>query len=346
MVTQVYVGGICMSLKHVSGKIESQELNDNFSYLESRYESMDKGSPKGSFETLDELETAYPNGDDGIFVVNEDGNWYYWGGEEWTAGGIYQAKGISDYSVTPKKTTFLSLSTKNIYHGNLTNGIIYGSSTEFPGTFQLPIASSGKVCIIKIEPNKTYTVTPYGGDRYRVSIFNQYPVLDTNPDKFLFANDESRDSFTFTNDEYGKYLMIYLSSTGENVPCQVEVGSEKTDFEAYYSFDGGHIKNNTVDEEKVSFIKRSNKNLYHGLLTYGLLYGSSTEMPGRFQESEDGLAMSCIIKIEPNKTYTITPYGGDRHRYATFSEYPKFGDLPSVYLFAADGHMERFTVTK
>src|SRR5690625_1134848 len=136
MVTQVYVGGICMSLKPVSGKIESQELNDNFSYLESRYESMDKGSPKGSFETLDDLETAYPNGDDGIFVVNEDGNWYYWSDAGWSAGGVYQAKGISDYSVTPKKTTFLTLSTKNLYHGILTRGIIFGSSLTVPGEFR------------------------------------------------------------------------------------------------------------------------------------------------------------------------------------------------------------------
>ncbi|UZQ85068.1 hypothetical protein ODU73_002169 [Thermoclostridium stercorarium] len=53
------------------------------------------------------LQTAYPNGTTGIFVVTDDGKWYYWNGSAWTAGGIYQATGIADGSVTSVKRTVL-----------------------------------------------------------------------------------------------------------------------------------------------------------------------------------------------------------------------------------------------
>lgn len=54
-------------------------------------ESLASGSPKGSYETLVALEAAHPTGDTGIYVVVEDGNWYYWDGTAWMAGGTYQS---------------------------------------------------------------------------------------------------------------------------------------------------------------------------------------------------------------------------------------------------------------
>lgn len=54
------------------------------------------GSPKGVYDTLALLEAAYPTGTTGIFVVKADGNWYYWSGAAWTAGGAYLGNQVSD----------------------------------------------------------------------------------------------------------------------------------------------------------------------------------------------------------------------------------------------------------
>jgi hypothetical protein len=62
------------------------------------------GSPKGVYATLALLEAAYPTGTTGIFVVQSDGNWYYWDGAAWTAGGAYLANQVSDGTDTWSET--------------------------------------------------------------------------------------------------------------------------------------------------------------------------------------------------------------------------------------------------
>lgn len=58
-------------------------------------------SPTDAFGTLDELKQKYPNGQKGVYVVQENGRWYFWSELEntWKDGGIYQSEGISDNSV-------------------------------------------------------------------------------------------------------------------------------------------------------------------------------------------------------------------------------------------------------
>lgn len=85
-----------MPIKPVTGKIESQELNDNFSYLESIFKTTSSGSPKGTYATLSDLQAAFPAGNNNIYVVRADGNWYYWNGATWASGGIYQSAGLPD----------------------------------------------------------------------------------------------------------------------------------------------------------------------------------------------------------------------------------------------------------
>lgn len=46
------------------------------------------GSPKGVAETYEDLPTL---GDTGVYVVLADGHWYFWDGESWLDGGVYQS---------------------------------------------------------------------------------------------------------------------------------------------------------------------------------------------------------------------------------------------------------------
>ncbi|WP_430483178.1 BppU family phage baseplate upper protein [Rossellomorea marisflavi] len=63
-------------------------------------------SPKGTYANLTALQTAFPSGTTGIFVVQSDGKWYYWSGVAWTAGGVYQSAGIALESVSVGMTDF------------------------------------------------------------------------------------------------------------------------------------------------------------------------------------------------------------------------------------------------
>jgi hypothetical protein len=44
-------------------------------------------TPTGAYTTLTELQTTYPSGNNGIFLVGEV--YYYWNGTEWVSGGTF-----------------------------------------------------------------------------------------------------------------------------------------------------------------------------------------------------------------------------------------------------------------
>ena len=97
-------------LSHLATKLELEsEVGD----LESQIQALASGSPKGSFPTFVDLETEYPDGAEGIYIVVADGHWYYWDEteEEWADGGAYQAAldvvgelGTSETKVINQKT--------------------------------------------------------------------------------------------------------------------------------------------------------------------------------------------------------------------------------------------------
>lgn len=78
-------------------------VSSNYSALDTKINSQASGSPKGTYTTVTALSIAFPTGNSNIYVVTDDGKWYYWNGSTWTAGGIYQATGTSD-SIIKNKT--------------------------------------------------------------------------------------------------------------------------------------------------------------------------------------------------------------------------------------------------
>jgi lysophospholipase L1-like esterase len=61
------------------------------------------GSPKGTYTTLTALQTAFPTGTTGVYIVTADGHIYSWGGSAWVDRGLYQAQGIGDGTITKSK---------------------------------------------------------------------------------------------------------------------------------------------------------------------------------------------------------------------------------------------------
>lgn len=87
----------------------TKELAEKASSIE--LQSIASGAPKGTYATLAELQAAFPSGNNNIYVVLADGNWYYWGGSAWTSGGIYQASTSNEFPAT-----------NLVSNGNFSNG--------------------------------------------------------------------------------------------------------------------------------------------------------------------------------------------------------------------------------
>ncbi len=65
------------------------------SFVDSQFATIVSGAPKGTYTDLTSLQSAYPSGAEGIFLVLSDGHWYYWNSttDAWTDGGVYQSPG-------------------------------------------------------------------------------------------------------------------------------------------------------------------------------------------------------------------------------------------------------------
>ena len=107
--------------------------NSNIS-LSNQIKSLSSGSPKGTYASVEALETANP--ETGVYVVTENGHIYSWTKDAENAIdlGVYQATGVSDKEITVKKLSdslrdSLNLSIPNF---SLQNGYynIYGIFTE------------------------------------------------------------------------------------------------------------------------------------------------------------------------------------------------------------------------
>ena len=91
----IWVGDNSLDLGEYYTKNEGEYfesvINERVESVENELESVASGSPRGVYSTLAALQAAYPTGNNSIYVVSEDGKWYYWNGSAWTAGGTYQA---------------------------------------------------------------------------------------------------------------------------------------------------------------------------------------------------------------------------------------------------------------
>ena len=99
-------------------------------FVDAQFATIVSGAPKGTYNTFSELQAAYPNGTDGIFLVLENGHWYYWQAEttSWEDGGVYQSTDIQVASITPDKIAETTIQgSTNLF--NLKN-VIYGEYVD------------------------------------------------------------------------------------------------------------------------------------------------------------------------------------------------------------------------
>lgn len=150
------------------------------------------GSPAGAYATLSELQSAYPNGQQGVFVVAETGKWYIWNPREkrWDEGGNFQSpmsqneiedgRKWADGTVSPKIGDAIRGQVKKIRldeneeHNNLFKKIRLDENKEHNNLYNdlysrieiLPKATYGKYEAINIIDADGNTIENLGEDIY------------------------------------------------------------------------------------------------------------------------------------------------------------------------------------
>lgn len=79
-------------------KTQLDSNTNNIIDLQQKINNIANGSPKGYYETITELTSAHPNGDNNIYVVKND--WFFWNGTKWTKGGSYNPPVLAPGSIT------------------------------------------------------------------------------------------------------------------------------------------------------------------------------------------------------------------------------------------------------
>lgn len=176
-----------------------------------------------------------PNGKFEIDISNEEGYGYlivY----------VSNAGEMPDIDVIPKSEVstsedvnrVLDLKTgTNLYTGDMVKGTIFTDNSNW--MFKNDENANGiKVCIIKIEQNKTYTVAPVPNanwNRNRIGLFINYPQNNTTCTEIYVYNEMK--NITFNNTSCN-YAVIYLSNDEKNIiECQMNEGSTALPYEPY-----------------------------------------------------------------------------------------------------------------
>ncbi|WP_409297763.1 SGNH/GDSL hydrolase family protein [Peribacillus sp. SCS-26] len=120
--TQQYSANALTDVQNKIGDL-SQNKADKI-YLDTQLSYIGNASPKSAYATLTALQTDFPTGATGIFVVQEDGKWYYWNSSSWVAGGTYQSTGIAEDSISPRMAKFLTKSTNLFNRNKVTDGLL------------------------------------------------------------------------------------------------------------------------------------------------------------------------------------------------------------------------------
>lgn len=187
-------------------------------------DAMASGSPKGVYATLALLQAAYPTGTTGAYLVTADGKWYYWSGSAWVVGGVYQATGISDNSITLTKLAGnIAVPGKNLFDKTKAQT----GYTIIGGTGVIATGASYFVTdFIRVSASTTYKI---GGNHPGNSV--NYSFYDINK-SFISGTQTS----TFNPSFETTSATVYVKANGriEYIDTyQIELGSVSTEYEVY-----------------------------------------------------------------------------------------------------------------
>lgn len=194
-------------------------------YVDTQVSAVASGAPNGVYATLVALDTAIPAGDSNIYLVTADGNWYYWNGSAWTAGGVYQSTGLAFNSISKEHLTFTPVTGtpgKNLFDKDAAVAGYYVSYLD--GTLKTN-ASYYASDWIPVDPSTVYTRP--------ADHFQQTAFYDTN--KVFISGVDGAGNESWTTPANCYYVRISIPSTAFLLTEQLELGDTPTTYQTYGS---------------------------------------------------------------------------------------------------------------
>ncbi|MEB4856079.1 SGNH/GDSL hydrolase family protein [Priestia megaterium] len=263
-------------------------------YVDTKVATIANGSPKGAYATLTDLQTAFPTGTTGTYVVQADGKLYGWINSAWTAITQYQSSGIAAGSVAKKQTTFFKAS-KNLFDKS---AVTTGYSINYSTGATLSATGLNASDFIPVLPQTTYTrsfkhsIAYYDANKVFISGLQSTSASNKN----TLATPANCYFVRFTVDDASLNTM------------QFELGSESTSYidysgklESTVEIEGKSISIGSLPADRMDFVtKSSGQNLFDKskvTAEVGVVYNTGATIP------LTGYSTSDYIPVSPEKWY-------------------------------------------
>lgn len=271
-------------------------------YVETMLATAVSGAPKGFYNTLAALKSAYPQGTDGVFLVLENGHIYIWDGAQWADAGVYQGIEVPNKSVTEKKTTFIDVS-KNLFNkANVIKGQYRGSG----GTVTANSSFFSGEDYIKVEAGKTYS---FPNAQTYIVMYNEADKAYWYSWVITKVEGASQLSWTCGPNDVGKVIKIsseiskldtFMFNEGSTLLPYEEYGKKLREDVKLQNI-GSYIEDGSITEEQTTFIHTSPNMLNNKNVTKGMYLGAQ----GVPAENSSYFYGNDYIPVKAGQTYSF-----------------------------------------
>lgn len=258
------------------------------------------GSPAGTYADLAALISDDPDHSK-IYITLEDGNWCYWGGSAWTAGGVYQGVGLADHTVEPRHLDFVVLPVNLFDPSQVVVGKTY--SGAYLAEILLRDGYPEYSCIkVSIEPNTAYTVTGLSSNWYLSDAdgIRQSGMTGTitEDQAGITINTNAAARYMYLNFKYAVYpIESYMVVKGASLPA--EYSNNKVKFTEIVDTTP---KVGSVGLEQVGFWERNLFDPSDAVL--GKIYRLEADTVALIEGYPD---FACArVAVVPGKKYTVS----------------------------------------
>lgn len=256
--------------------------------------------------------TADMTDENKIYVLTTDGYWYYYDGDSWERGGVYQSTAVADFSIEPYKTSFSKRSDNLI---DIVNAPII---TGYSNSGKIVSGNGTATTWVEVEPNTTYTVNR-SVTTGRFSVFTTVDEPAVNVTTYQKEDGHTSDKLTITTNGSVHYLCVYFWNTNQSTntlnealqDLSVVEGNRDSVLPSYIvAISEENIADESVTPNKTTFGKQSS-NLYNPK-GEGIFSG----YPDAGKLYSGGNAKCAYIEVEPNTNYVVRKMQSSR--FSTF----------------------------